>query len=275
MSERASSIGGSEIAAASVDWNCMAEPPRAAPGDSPDSDGLSGSERSRDTAAVPTAPAASALLLRRMPQGRGLFANRGPAMTHTFAPVGSRFRGNRAPKSKFLDKCQRSQQGSAIGRIGEVMNGGTVNVLFVCKGGSVRSIMAASLLNRLGKGCFRAFSAGIEPAAEVHPLVIELLRDLKFPLDDVRPRSFEEFLKPEAPKMDFVISVSDLAQESFWARWPSSAFRGRWRITSPVAAAGDLTEQRAAFRRAFTELDTRIRLFILAQHRIVKVRLAA
>jgi len=140
-----------------------------------------------------------------------------------------------------------------------------LNVLFVCEGNSVRSIMAEALLNRFSDGRFRAFSAGIEPDAELHPLAVEMLKGSGIAIANLKPKSAREFASPSAPRMDFVISMAkDIA--AALRGLPGNPMLAQWGISDPVAADGDAVAQKFAFRRAFRELENRIRLFVLVRH---------
>lgn len=127
-----------------------------------------------------------------------------------------------------------------------------LNVLFVCERNSTRSIMAEALLNRFSDGRFRAFSAGIEPDAELHPLAVEMLKGSGLAVADLKPKSVGEFGSPSAPRMDFVISMgNDLAIAL--KGLPGNPMRAQWGISDPVAVDGDAVAQKFAFRRAFRE----------------------
>jgi protein-tyrosine-phosphatase len=140
-----------------------------------------------------------------------------------------------------------------------------LNVLFVCEGNSVRSIMAEALLNRFSDGRFRAFSAGIEPDAELHPLAVEMLNESGIAVAGLKPKSVGEFALPSAPRMDFVISMGkDIA--TGLSGLPGNPMRAQWGISDPVAGDGDVVAQKFAFRRAFRELENRIRLFVLVRY---------
>jgi arsenate reductase (thioredoxin) len=140
-----------------------------------------------------------------------------------------------------------------------------LNVLFVCERNSVRSIMAEALLNRFSEGRFRAFSAGIEPAADVHPLAVEMLRGSGIGSANLTPKSVSEFVLPSAPRMDFVISMGKNPAAAPSAL-PGNPMQAQWGISDPVAGDGDAAAQRFAFRRALRELENRIRLFVLVRH---------
>lgn len=134
------------------------------------------------------------------------------------------------------------------------------NVLFLCTGNSARSILAESLLNTLGKGRFRAFSAGSFPKGQVHPLAIQLLSHLNFPTENLRSKSWDEFAAPGAPPLDFIFTVCDNAAGEVCPVWPGKPMTAHWGIADPAAVEGTDTEKAFAFRKAFKELETRIQL---------------
>jgi arsenate reductase len=136
------------------------------------------------------------------------------------------------------------------------------NVLFLCTGNSARSIFGEALLNHWGKGRFRAFSAGSFPKGIAHPLAIELLQSLLLPVEGVRSKSWNEFAAPDAPTMDFVITVCDQAASEVCPIWPGQPITAHWGVPDPAAATGSIDAQRAAFRDAFRRLDARIKLFV-------------
>lgn len=137
------------------------------------------------------------------------------------------------------------------------------NVLFLCTGNSARSIMAESILNREGKGRFRAFSAGSHPTGRVNPLAIELLRENRMPVDGARSKNWDEFAKSrkDAPEMDFVITVCDNAAGEVCPVWPGQPMTAHWGVPDPAAVEGSLDAQRKAFREACHILLNRIRIF--------------
>jgi len=136
------------------------------------------------------------------------------------------------------------------------------NVLFLCTGNSARSIMGEVLINHWGKGRFRGYSAGSQPKGDVHPLTLQLLNSLKLPVEGLRSKSWEEFAKPGAPKMDFVFTVCDQAAAETCPIWPGQPMTAHWGIPDPAAALGSDVEKLNAFRDAYMRLDTRIKLFV-------------
>ena len=136
------------------------------------------------------------------------------------------------------------------------------NVLFLCTGNSARSIMAEVLLNRLGRGRFKAFSAGSRPAGQVNPWAIETLKALEMPTDGLRSKGWDEFARAGAPTIDFIITVCDNAASEVCPVWPGKPTTAHWGIPDPAAAQGTDDEKRAAFRDALTTLRRRIELFV-------------
>jgi arsenate reductase len=135
------------------------------------------------------------------------------------------------------------------------------SVLFLCTGNSARSVLAESLLNHLGKGRFRAFSAGSFPKGQVHPTAIELLKWTGLPTEGLRSKSWDEFSAHGAPPIDFVITVCDNAAGEVCPIWPGKPMTAHWGIADPAAVEGDV-ERGAAFRKALAELEARIKLFV-------------
>ena len=138
----------------------------------------------------------------------------------------------------------------------------TYNVLFLCTGNSARSIIAEALLNHWGKGKFKAYSAGSFPKGEVNPLSLELLNSLKLQTKDLRSKSWDEFAKADAPKMDFVFTVCDQAAGEVCPIWPGNPVTAHWGIPDPAAVDGTKEKRLAAFREAHRQLDARIKLFL-------------
>ena len=134
-------------------------------------------------------------------------------------------------------------------------------MLFLCTGNSVRSILAEQLLNHWGAGKFRGFSAGSHPKGEVHPIALELLRHMKLPTEGLRSKSWDEFAAPGAPTMDFVFTVCDNAAGEVCPYWPGQPMTAHWGVEDPAAAQGSDTDKWLAFRQAFRELESRIKIF--------------
>jgi arsenate reductase len=136
------------------------------------------------------------------------------------------------------------------------------NVLFLCTGNSARSILAETLLNHWGHGRFVAYSAGSFPKGAVHPMALELLKQMKLPTEGLRSKSWDEFAAPGAPRFDFVFTVCDSAANEVCPVWPGQPMTAHWGIDDPAAVQGSETEKRAAFCTAFLELDNRIKIFV-------------
>jgi arsenate reductase len=136
------------------------------------------------------------------------------------------------------------------------------NVLFLCTGNSARSIFAESLVNHWGEGRFRAYSAGSHPTGQVNPLAVELLHRLDFPTAHLRSKDWSEYEAADAPRMDFVITVCDKAAAEPCPVWPGQPMTAHWGVADPAAEAGDAKQRMLAFRRAFAELENRVRIFV-------------
>ena len=135
------------------------------------------------------------------------------------------------------------------------------NVLFLCTGNSARSIMAEAIMNRKGHGKFTAYSAGSHPSGTVRPEAIKQLENARLPTEDLRSKGWDEFAKPDAPKLDFVFTVCDNAAKEVCPIWPGQPMTAHWGVPDPAAVKGTLEEIAKAFRDAFFMLDRRISLF--------------
>jgi arsenate reductase len=136
------------------------------------------------------------------------------------------------------------------------------NVLFLCTGNSARSIMAEAILRRKGMPTFHAHSAGSHPAGRVNPEALRQIELAKLPTDGLRSKSWDEFARPGAPKLDFVFTVCDNAAKEVCPVWPGQPMTAHWGIADPAAVAGTPEQITRAFREAFTILDRRIGLFL-------------
>lgn len=141
------------------------------------------------------------------------------------------------------------------------MNQRPFNVLFLCTGNSARSILAEQLVNHWGRGEFRGFSAGSHPKGKVHPIALELLKHMKLPTAGLRSKSWDEFAEPAAPRLDFVFTVCDNAAGEVCPVWPGQPMTAHWGVDDPAAVEGSETERWLAFRKAFKELESRIKIF--------------
>ena len=135
------------------------------------------------------------------------------------------------------------------------------NVLFLCTGNSARSIIAESILRKVGAGRFRAFSAGSHPKGVVNPFALKVLDSLDYPTDGFRSKSWDEFAAPGAPVMDFVFTVCDTAAAEVCPVWPGQPMTAHWGIEDPAAVEGTDIQKEAAFVLAARYLKNRISIF--------------
>src|ERR1700730_1924639 len=135
------------------------------------------------------------------------------------------------------------------------------NVLFLCTGNSARSIIAEAILNKLGAGNFRAYSAGSQPKGQINPNTIQLLRSLGYDTSGYRSKSWDEFAKAGEPKFDFVFTVCDNAAAEACPVWPVEPISAQWRIADPAEATGATAEIALAFKDAYRLLNQRIGIF--------------
>jgi protein-tyrosine-phosphatase len=135
------------------------------------------------------------------------------------------------------------------------------NVLFLCTGNSARSIIAEAILNRVGMGRFRAYSAGSQPKREVNPETLRLLQGLDYDTSGLRSKSWSELARPGAPALDFVFTVCDNAAGETCPVWPGQPMTAHWGIPDPAEAAGTPAEIALAFKDAYRMLDQRIAAF--------------
>lgn len=136
------------------------------------------------------------------------------------------------------------------------------NVLFLCTANSARSIMAEAILATIGKGRFNAYSAGSDPAARPQPRVIEKLVALGHDVSGLRSKSWEEFMRPDAPRMDFVIALCDMLEGQRCPDFGERAVTGAWPLPDPMKFTGGPVEQAALLNELYAALDRRLRIFI-------------
>ena len=137
-----------------------------------------------------------------------------------------------------------------------------LNILFLCTGNSARSVMAESILNRLGRGKFHGFSAGSHPTGKVNPLALNLLRKTNYDVSTLRSKSWDEFANPDAPKLDFVFTVCDDAANEVCPIWPGQPMTAHWGLPDPVKAQGTEAERNLAFADTMRMLTQRISIFV-------------
>lgn len=136
------------------------------------------------------------------------------------------------------------------------------NVLFLCTGNSARSIIAEAVLNKDGQGRFRAFSGGSAPKGSVHPLTLEVLQSYGYPTEGLHSKSWTEFSRPDAPRMDFVFTVCDQAAGEVCPVWPGQPMTAHWGVDDPAAATGTLVERTAAFVATVRYTRSRLSVFM-------------
>jgi len=139
---------------------------------------------------------------------------------------------------------------------------GQYNVLFLCTGNSARSIMAEAIMNRKGRPNFTAYSAGSYPTGKVRPEALRQLEVAHLPSNGLRSKSWDEFVGPEAPKLDFVFTVCDNAAKEVCPVWPGQPMTAHWGVPDPATVQGTGEQVEKAFRDAFFMLDRRISLFL-------------
>jgi len=137
-----------------------------------------------------------------------------------------------------------------------------LNVLFLCTGNSARSQMAEVILNRLGAGKFRGFSAGSRSAGYVHPMALQMLQNAHYDTSNLRSKSWDEFAGPDAPQLDFVFTVCDNAAKEVCPIWPGQPMTAHWGLPDPAKAEGTHAERNLAFADTLRMLSNRIGIFV-------------
>jgi arsenate reductase (thioredoxin) len=136
------------------------------------------------------------------------------------------------------------------------------NVMFLCTGNSARSIMAEAIMNRKGAPTFTAYSAGSQPTGKVRPEAILQIEEAGLSPQNIRSKSWDEFSKPDSPRLDFIFTVCDNAANEVCPMWPGQPMTAHWAVPDPAAVQGAPEDVERAFRQAFAMLDRRIRLFL-------------
>ncbi|HYD96010.1 MAG TPA: arsenate reductase ArsC [Noviherbaspirillum sp.] len=138
----------------------------------------------------------------------------------------------------------------------------TYNILFLCTGNSARSIMAEALVTTMGGSRFRGYSAGSHPTGRVNPYAIEQVRAAGYPVENLRSKSWDEFAGPDAPRMDFIVTVCDNAAGEACPVWPGHPVSAHWGFEDPAAVEGSDEEKRAAFGKVFAQIAGRMKTFV-------------
>lgn len=136
------------------------------------------------------------------------------------------------------------------------------SILFLCTGNSARSILAEAIANARGGGLLRAYSAGSHPKGQVHPQAIALLKQMDIATAGLRSKSWDEFATPDAPRLDFIVTVCDNAANEVCPVWPGKPIMAHWGIPDPAAATGSDAEVALAFAEAFRAMERRVSLFL-------------
>ncbi|XAH22670.1 arsenate reductase ArsC [Xylophilus sp. GW821-FHT01B05] len=136
------------------------------------------------------------------------------------------------------------------------------NVLVLCTGNSARSIMAEALINTLGQGRFRAYSAGSHPNGRVNPRAIDKARQVGYPVEHLRSKSWDEFAVPDAPQMDFIVTVCDNAAGEVCPIWPGQPISAHWGFEDPAAVEGSDEAKQRGFDTVFRQIMGRVRIFV-------------
>jgi arsenate reductase len=145
--------------------------------------------------------------------------------------------------------------------------GKVYNVLFLCTGNSARSILAEAIINRLGQnsakgGRFKGYSAGSHPTGQVNPYALDLLKSFNHPTGELRSKSWDEFAAPDAPQMDFVITVCDNAAGEVCPVWPGQPVTAHWPFRDPAAAEGSEAEKRQVFADVYGQIHNRVDILV-------------
>jgi protein-tyrosine-phosphatase len=136
-------------------------------------------------------------------------------------------------------------------------------MLFISRRNSARGLMAEAVVNRVGHGRFRAYSAAVEPADTADPLALEVLQEAGYATDGLHPKHWREFTGPGAPVLDFVFTLSDTASREVFPDWPGSPISSHWYYPDPLAAQGDAWEKRHEHGETLSALERQMRAFTM------------
>ena len=136
------------------------------------------------------------------------------------------------------------------------------NVLFLCTGNSCRSVFAESILNRIGGGRFRGYSAGSHPVGQINPYTLELLQRFDHPIEGLRSKNWDEFATPNAPSMDFVVTVCDQAAGEVCPVWPGKPATAHWSFPDPAKFEGPEEQKRKFFNKGYGQINTALAVFV-------------
>ena len=142
------------------------------------------------------------------------------------------------------------------------MSDKTFNILFLCTGNSARSIMAEALVTTMSHGRFQGYSAGSNPGGIVNPFAVEKVKETGYPLDKLRSKSWDEFARLDAPRMDFIITVCDNAAGEVCPIWPGHPSSSHWSFEDPAAVDGSDEQKRAGFDKIFRQIMGRMSIFL-------------
>ena len=137
-----------------------------------------------------------------------------------------------------------------------------INVLVLCTGNSARSVLGECLINDLGGGKWKAYSAGSQPTGKVNPLSLEILKEKGHSTEGFRSKSWDEFALPDAPGMDLVITVCDNAAGEVCPIWPGHPSKVHLGFPDPAAAEGSHEERLAEFRKVYAMIEAKVRRLI-------------
>jgi arsenate reductase len=136
------------------------------------------------------------------------------------------------------------------------------NILFLCTGNSARSIMAEAIATTTSVGRLIGYSAGSHPGGVVNPFAVEMVQTLHYPVEKLRSKSWDEFATPDAPPMDFIITVCDNAAGEVCPVWPGKPVTAHWGFPDPAAVTGSDEQKRQAFRQVFAGINNRIKIML-------------